>query len=102
MTGSFDTLTDYVVFGSWIFYALVTSSIFIYRRRFPDLVRPYKAWGYPVVPVVFLFVAAWLLYRTVMDSPWQSVTGIVLIILGMPVYYYFNHKGGRNTVNEDQ
>ena len=90
LTGSFDTLTDYVIFGSWIFYALVTSSIFIYRRKFPELVRPYKAWGYPVVPVVFLFVAAWLLYRTIMDSPWQSLTGIALIILGLPVYYYFN------------
>ena len=102
LTGSFDTLTDYVIFGSWIFYALVTSSIFIYRRKFPDLVRPYKAWGYPVVPVVFLFVAAWLLYRTVMDSPWQSVTGIVLIILGMPVYYYFHYKGGKNEIVEEE
>jgi len=43
LSGSFDTLTDYVVFGSWIFYALVTSSIFIYRRKYPELARPYKA-----------------------------------------------------------
>ena len=101
LTGSFDTLTDYVIFGSWIFYALVTSSIFIYRRKFPDLVRPYKAWGYPVIPVVFLFVAAWLLYRTIVDSPWQSVTGIVLIILGLPFYYYLTYKGGQTKVGED-
>ncbi len=101
LTGSFDTLTDYVIFGSWIFYALVTSSIFIYRRKFPDLVRPYKAWGYPVIPVVFLFVAAWLLYRTIVDSPWQSVTGIVLIILGLPFYYYLTYKGGKTKVGED-
>lgn len=89
LTGSFDTLTDYVIFGSWIFYALITSSIFIYRRKYPDLPRPYKAWGFPVVPIVFLFVAAWLLYRTIVDSPKQSLTGIALIILGLPVYYYF-------------
>jgi APA family basic amino acid/polyamine antiporter len=101
LIGSFDTLTDYVVFAMWIFYALITTSIFIYRRKFPNLVRPYKAWGYPVVPVVFLFVAAWLLYRTIVDSPWQSVTGIVLILLGLPVYYYFTKRGAPVLGDED-
>src|SRR5262249_51873077 len=72
LSGSFDTLTDYVIFGSWIFYALVTSSIFLFRRRYPDMERPYKAWGYPVVPVIFLLVAVWLLAVTVMTSPVQS------------------------------
>ena len=101
LTGSFDTLTDYVIFGSWIFYALVTSSIFIYRRKYPDLPRPYKAWGYPVVPIVFLFVAAWLLYRTIVDSPTQSLTGIALIILGLPVYYYFTKLRRKSPDDED-
>ena len=93
LVGSFDTLTDYAVFAMWIFYALITGSIFIYRRKFPHLERPYRAWGYPVVPVVFLLVAAWLLYRTIVDSPKQSVTGLVLIALGLPVYWYFNKYG---------
>jgi basic amino acid/polyamine antiporter, APA family len=97
LSGSFDTLTDYVIFGSWIFYALVTSSIFVYRRKYPELERPYRAWGYPVVPVVFLLVAVWLLYRTVVDSPWQSVSGLVLIVLGLPFYYYFTLKWGKET-----
>ena len=93
LIGSFDTLTDYVVFAMWIFYALITGSIFIYRRKFPHLERPYRAWGYPVVPVVFLLVAAWLLYRTIVDSPKQAVTGLVLIVLGLPVYYYLTKRG---------
>ena len=92
LSGSFDTLTDYVIFGSWIFYALVTSSIFVFRRNYPDLERPYKAWGYPVVPIVFLFVAGWLLISTIMNSPTQSLTGIGLILLGLPVYYYLNSR----------
>lgn len=102
LTGSFDTLTDYVVFGSWIFYALVTSSIFIYRRRYPELVRPYRAWGYPVIPVVFLLVAGWLLINTMMTAPKQSFIGIGLIILGLPVYYYLTSKapGAETTVAE--
>ncbi|MBK7934245.1 MAG: amino acid permease [Acidobacteria bacterium] len=53
MSGSFDALTDYVIFGSWIFYALITSSIFLFRRKYPDAPRPSRAWGYPVVPVIF-------------------------------------------------
>lgn len=101
MSGSFDTLTDYVVFGSWLFYALVTSSVFIYRRKFPNLPRPYKAWGYPVVPVIFLLVAAWLIITTLVTSPRQSVTGVVLIILGLPVYYYLTKRGNAISTNED-
>jgi basic amino acid/polyamine antiporter, APA family len=92
LIGSFDTLTDYVVFAMWLFYALITGSIFIYRRKYPHYERPYKAWGYPVVPIIFLLVAGWLIYRTIVDSPMQSLTGIVLIILGLPVYYYLSNR----------
>jgi APA family basic amino acid/polyamine antiporter len=101
LSGSFDTLTDYVIFGSWIFYALVTSSIFIYRRKFPDLERPYKAFGYPVIPVVFLLVAGWLLINTMMTAPKESFTGIILIILGLPVYYYLILKGKKSPDGEN-
>ena len=101
LTGSFDTLTDYVIFGSWIFYAFVTSSIFIYRRKYPDLPRPYRAFGYPVIPIVFLFVAGWLLISTMMNSPTQSFTGIGLIILGLPVYYYLTKRGSKTAEDEN-
>lgn len=94
LSGSFDTLTDYVVFGSWLFYALVTSSVFVFRRRYPDAVRPYRAWGYPVVPVVFLLVAGWLIINTLITAPTQSFIGVGLILLGLPVYYYLNSKDG--------
>jgi APA family basic amino acid/polyamine antiporter len=94
LIGSFDTLTDYVVFAMWLFYALITATIFVYRRKFPHIERPYRAWGYPVVPVVFLLVAAWLIYRTIMDSPKQAVTGIVLILVGIPFYWYFTRRRG--------
>ena len=95
LSGSFDTLTDYVVFGSWIFYALITSSIFVFRRKYPDADRPYRAFGYPVVPIVFLLVAGWLLINTMWTAPKQSFIGIGLIILGLPVYYYLTNRAGR-------
>lgn len=102
LSGSFDTLTDYVIFGSWIFYALVTSSIFVFRRKYPNAERPYKAWGYPVVPIVFLLVTGWLLVSTMINSPQQSFIGILLIILGLPVYYYLNNKAKKNGITDQQ
>lgn len=92
LSGSFDTLTDYVIFGSWIFYALVTSSVFVFRKKFPDAERPYKAFGYPIVPILFLLVAGWLLINTMITAPQQSFAGIFLILLGLPVYYYLTSK----------
>lgn len=97
LSGSFDTLTDYVVFGSWIFYALATASVFVFRIKYPDLERPYKAFGYPVVPILFLLVAGWLLVNTIMTSPKQSFIGIFLILLGLPVYYYLTRNNSPRT-----
>jgi APA family basic amino acid/polyamine antiporter len=101
LSGSFDTLTDYVIFGSWIFYGLITSSIFIYRRKHPDLPRPYRAFGYPVVPVVFLLVTGWLLVTTMINSPVQSFIGIGLIVLGLPIYYLLNRPEKASTEAEE-
>jgi len=104
LSGSFDTLTDYVVFGSWIFYGLVTASIFVFRRKYPNADRPYKAWGYPLMPIVFLLVTGWLLVNTIITSPQSSFIGIGLIILGLPVYFYLNNKGvnGPEDPKEDE
>jgi len=85
----FDKLTDYVVFGSYIFYGLVTASIFVFRRRMPHAERPYKAWGYPVVPVLFLLVTGFLLVNTFWAAPSEALFGLLLIGLGFPVYYLF-------------
>ncbi len=85
----FDKLTDYVVFGSYIFYGLVTASIFVFRRRMPHAERPYRAWGYPVVPILFLIVTGFLLFNTFTTSPTEAIFGLILIGLGFPVYYFF-------------
>lgn len=97
LSGSFDTLTDYVIFGSWLFYALVTASVFVFRRKFPDAERPYKAFGYPIVPVIFLLVAGWLLINTMLTNPFQAFAGIGLIVIGLPVYYYLTARGNRES-----
>ena len=79
---SFDTLTDYAIFGLWIFYALVTAAVFILRRRLPDAVRPYRTWGYPVVPLLFILAAAVLLAKTIWDVRADAVKGLALILHG--------------------
>jgi APA family basic amino acid/polyamine antiporter len=89
LSGSYDKLTDYVIFAAWIFYALNTASVFYFRWKLPDAERPYRTLGYPVVPALFLMVALWLLFNTVLANPTQSLTGLVIIALGLPIYYYW-------------
>jgi APA family basic amino acid/polyamine antiporter len=94
-SGTYDQLTDYVIFASWIFYGLVTSAVLVLRKREPNLARPYRTFGYPVVPLVFVAVACWLVLNTLLNRPVESVAGLVLIALGLPVYFYY--RAGRRT-----
>jgi basic amino acid/polyamine antiporter, APA family len=92
LSGEYDTLTDYAIFALTLFYALVAGSIFIYRRREPDAERPYRTWGYPVVPIVFIIVSVALLIQTVINTPRQSAIGLFLILLGVPVYFLLDRR----------
>jgi basic amino acid/polyamine antiporter, APA family len=89
LSGTFDQLTNYVVFSSWIFYAMVTGVVFVLRKRMPDAPRSYKTIGYPVVPVIFIIIAVLLLINTLMESPKESSIGLAFILAGIPVYYVF-------------
>jgi APA family basic amino acid/polyamine antiporter len=92
LSGKYDDLFNFVIFGSWILYAMAAASVFVLRRKRPDLVRPYKTIGYPVVPVLFLIGAAALELSTLRDRPVQSMAGILLILLGLPFYFYWQRK----------
>ncbi len=92
LSGSYDTLTDSVVFASWLFYALSTGSLFIFRRTRPDAPRPYRALGYPVVPVIFLLVTAALLLNTFVAAPRQALQGVAVLLAGLPLYWYWSRK----------
>jgi APA family basic amino acid/polyamine antiporter len=92
LSGTFDQLTDCLLFASWIFYGLCASSVFVLRRKSPNMERPYKTLGYPVMPLVFVMVATWLVINTLVNKPVESVTGLVLIALGLPLYFYFKMR----------
>jgi len=100
VSGTFDQLTDCLLFASWIFYGLVTSSVFVLRRKLPDLPRPYRTLGYPLVPLAFVLVSSWLVINTFIEKRVESVTGIVLILLGLPIYWYFRRSQRRGAAGE--
>jgi len=89
VSGTFDQLTNYVIFSAWIFYAMVTGVVFVLRKRMPDAPRSYKALGYPVVPFIFIILAILLLVNTVVESPTESLIGLSFILAGVPVFYLF-------------
>jgi APA family basic amino acid/polyamine antiporter len=94
LSGSYDTLTDYVIFVNWMFFGLVIFSIFLIRRRLPREDGAYRAWGYPIVPLLFLATTAWLLISTLITSPVRSLIGLALVALGLPVYSYLTRITG--------
>src|SRR5947209_6306443 len=94
--GAFQQLFSLAIFAEWLFYMIAASTIFVFRHREPDRPRPYRTWGYPLVPALFIVAATVLLYYTFKENLQNSVAGTIVILAGIPVFYYFknrNHKG---------
>ena len=83
-------LAAYVVFASWILYGMTAASVIVLRHKRPDLARPYKTWGYPYVPGLFVLAAAILIFFTLKDQPRESLLGLALIAMGIPFYWYWS------------
>lgn len=92
LSGRFDDLYNFVIFGSWILYLMTAISVFVLRRKRPDLERPYRVLAYPIVPVLFIAVAALLLASTLQTRPRESLMGLVLMASGIPFYIYWKRK----------
>jgi APA family basic amino acid/polyamine antiporter len=92
LSGSYDTLTDSVIFASWLFYGLTTASLFVFRKRMPDAPRPYRAFGYPVIPLIFVLATAALLINTFIAAPRQALLGVAVLAAGLPFYWYWSHQ----------
>jgi len=93
LSGTFDILTDIYIFVLWAFYGMTVMGLFILRRTKPDVDRPYRVWGYPFVPALFVLVTVYLLINTIVATPWRAVWGSVFILSGLPVYEYFKRRG---------
>ena len=90
-SGSYDTITDYAIFAVLMFVILATASIFVFRRRPGEdgAEGGYRMWGYPVVPILFLMVAGWLVVNTVVTTPGRALAGVGFMLLGLPFYWYW-------------
>ena len=89
----YDQLATYVVFAQFVFYALSAGAVIRLRRRAPELPRPYRTWGYPLTPIIFIGFAVWLVLNTIVASPKDSAVGAGLILLGLPGYLYWKKDG---------
>jgi APA family basic amino acid/polyamine antiporter len=92
LSGRYEQLFTYVIFSSWILYAMTAAAVLVLRKKQPDLPRPYRTLGYPWVPIVFVLVAFILIVSTLLDSPRESLMGIALILLGVPFYFYWKKQ----------
>ena len=87
LSGEYGRLLDYVMFGVMLFYILTIAGIFILRRTRPDAERPYKAFGYPVIPIIYIAFATLFCLNLLYIKPDNSIPGLIIVLLGIPVYY---------------
>jgi basic amino acid/polyamine antiporter, APA family len=92
LTGTFKQLFTYVIFGEWIFFGLTVAAVMVLRKKKPDLPRPYKTWGYPVTPIIFVLAAVYVAVGSLLSAFTNAMAGLLIICLGIPAYLYWNGK----------
>jgi APA family basic amino acid/polyamine antiporter len=92
LTNSYGQLLQYVTFGDWIFFGLAALALLVLRRKMPGLDRPYRTWGYPVVPLLFTTISAAVVLNVVISAPLKSAVGSLIILGGLPLYAFFRKR----------
>jgi APA family basic amino acid/polyamine antiporter len=92
ISGSYSQLLDYIIFAELVFYILTIAGLFVLRFKRPNAPRPYKAWGYPVLPALYLVLAAWICVVLLRYKPQYTWPGLVLVLLGIPVYLFWSGR----------
>lgn len=93
LSGSYGQLLDYVIFAVLVFYILTIGGLFVLRRTQPDAPRPYRAFGYPILPALYILMAAWICVVLLRYKPQYTWPGLVLVLLGIPVYLLWKRMG---------
>jgi APA family basic amino acid/polyamine antiporter len=96
LSGTFDQLTDMIIFAVFIFYGATSLGVFVLRRKMPDAYRPYKVWGYPVVPALFVVFCLVLFFNTIATRPREAAIGMTLILSGIPVFLFLQRKSRKS------
>ncbi|MBD3414387.1 MAG: amino acid permease [Candidatus Aminicenantes bacterium] len=99
--GTFEQIFTFAMFVSIAFWVAGAASVFTLRKKYPDQKRPYKTWGYPVVPILFILFSMGILINTLIEKPVESMAGIILTLIGIPVYFYWKGKSKFEKGNKD-
>jgi basic amino acid/polyamine antiporter, APA family len=92
LSGTFDLLTDLIIFALLVFNGLAVASVYVLRRTLRAAPRPYRVWGYPVVPALYLAATLYLLVNTLVATPGRALAGVAIVALGWPVYLYYSRR----------
>jgi basic amino acid/polyamine antiporter, APA family len=98
--GTFEDLITYTVSVEWIFFTLAAAGIFIFRKKLKNADRPYKTFGYPVTPLIFICINIWFVINIMINKPLHIATGLVFLALGIPFYLFFKRKSSINNQNK--
>ncbi len=101
LLNDFQQLADKFILGIWPFYALAVAAVFVLRRTRPDLERPYRTWGYPVVPILFLLASVGMVVNALVTDPVNTGITLGIIVVGVPVYYVWRMFAGRRAVGKE-
>ena len=92
LLGTFEQIFTFAMFIAILFWIAATASVFTLRKKRPDLPRPYKTWGYPVIPAIFIIASTGILLNTLLEKPVEALAGLILTALGIPAYYYWKMR----------
>jgi len=93
LSGTIERLFVYIIFSAVIFWIVTVVVVFTLRKKQPDLPRPYKTWGYPVTPIIFIIVCTGILINTIFELPLVSLVGLGITAIVVPVYFYWRKHG---------
>ncbi len=102
LSGTFDQLTDMIIFAVFIYYGATTLGVFILRKKMPNAPRPYKVWGYPIVPAIVIVFCIGLFVNTFITQPREASIGIVLMLTGVPMYFFFRKYYKQEDLSEGE
>jgi APA family basic amino acid/polyamine antiporter len=92
ISGSYGQLLDYIVFAVLLFYILTITGLFVLRVKKPNKPRPYKAFGYPVLPALYIVMAGWICVVLLRYKPQYTWPGLIIVLLGIPVYWFWSSR----------
>ncbi len=97
--GTLENLITYTVSVEWIFFTLAAAGIFIFRKKLKNTERPYKTFGYPITPLIFIIINTWFVFNIMINKPLHMVIGFGFLLLGVPLFLYFKKKNAEQQIN---